>query len=83
MSTAQVPGEAERKKFVEKLNQFRCSLDASEQQMLDALVQAARQAHTQDDVAAYWFTASTGPSSDVWSVYSGTATYGGQRASGY
>ena len=83
MSTAQVPGEAERKKFVEKLNQFRGSLDASEQQMLDALVQAARQAHDQGDVAAYWFTSSRGPYADVWSVYSGTATYGGVRAGGY
>ena len=83
MSTAQVPGEAERKKFVAKLNQFRGRLDANEQQMLDALVQAARQAHAQDEVAAYWFTSSTGPSTDVWNVYSGTATYGGMRAGGY
>ena len=83
MSTSAVPGDAERKQFLEKLNQFRGSLNASEQQMLDALVQAARQAHEQHDVSVYWLTSPTAPQTSYWSAYSGTATYGGMQAGGY
>jgi hypothetical protein len=83
MATPKVPSNAARKKFIEKLNQFRGTLDADEQQMLDALVQAARQAHEQHEVSVYWLTSSTGPRTDVWNPYAGTATYSGQRAGGY
>ena len=82
MST-ESPSEAARRQFIEKLNQFRGTLEASEQQMLDALVQAARQAHEQSEVSVYWFTTAPGIQTDVWHPYAGTATYTGQRAGGY
>jgi hypothetical protein len=80
MSNPQVPSEAARKQFVAKLNQLRGTLDASEQQMLDALVQAARQAHEQNDVSVYWLStgmsgANTQPYGDTSNVWAG---YGGQ-----
>ncbi len=83
MATPKVPSDAARRKFIEKLNQFRGTLDADEQQMLDALVQAARQAHEQSEVNVYWFASSTGVRTNVWDPYAGTATYSGQRAGGY
>ena len=58
--------------------------DATEQEMLDALVQAARQAHAQGEVSVYWLSSSTPqPRTDAWSAYGGSATYTGMRAGGY
>jgi hypothetical protein len=79
MSTPEVPSEAARRKFVDKLTQFRGSLDAEEQRMLDSLVQTARQAHERGDVELYWFTAGlpgagTPPGGDptnLWAGYPG------------
>ena len=79
MSTADAPSEAARRKFVEKLNQFRGSLDPEEQRMLDAMVVEVRKAHEQGDVEVYWFTPgltapSTQPYGDttnLWSGYTG------------
>ena len=79
MSTAEVPNEAARRKFVDKLNQFRGSLEPEEQRMLDALVVEVRKAHAQGDVEVYWFSsglggASTQPLGDttnIWSGYTG------------
>ena len=80
MSTAGGPSETACRKFVDKLNQFRGSLDQDEQQMLDALVAGARKGHAQGDVEVYWFTPGlTGPgiqpggdTTNVWSGYTGT-----------
>jgi hypothetical protein len=76
MSTADTPNEAAQQKFVAKLNQFRSSLDADEQRMLDAVVTAARQAHDQGDVSVYWFTPIDGTgaqpygvTTNIWSSY--------------
>ena len=81
MATPQMPTEAEGKAFIAKLNQFRGRLNANEQQMLDALVAAARQAHEQGDVEVYWFTspgAGLSPGTlGSYGVYSGSATYSG------
>jgi hypothetical protein len=81
MASNQAPSEAQRTAFVAKLNQFRRGLDENEQQMLDALVGAARQAHEQHDVEVYWFntglsgagTQPYGSTSNVWSTYEGGA----------
>src|SRR5439155_27293148 len=81
MSTTAVPSDAARRQFVEKLHQLRGSLDASERQMLDGLVQAARQAHEQGDVGVYWLStgmsgASTqafGDTSNIWAGYGARA----------
>ena len=81
MPTQRMPSEAEGKAFITKLNRFRARLNANEQQMLDALVAAARQAHEQGDVEVYWFTSpGAGLASGAlgsYGVYSGTATYSG------
>jgi hypothetical protein len=76
MSSAPAPNEAAQRKFVAKLHQFRSSLDADEQRMLDAIVLAARQAHDQGDVNVYWFTPTDGSgmqpygvTTNVWSSY--------------
>ena len=79
MSTAEVPSEAARRKFVDKLNQFRGSLDPEEQRMLDALVVEVRKAHAQGDVEVYWFgtglggasTQPVGDTTNIWSGYTG------------
>jgi hypothetical protein len=79
MATADVPSEAARRKFVEKLNQFRGSLDQDEQRMLDAMVAGVRQAHEQGEVQVYWFTSglsgtstqSPGDTTNIWSGYTG------------
>jgi hypothetical protein len=79
MSTAEEPSEAARRKFVDKLNQFRGSLDQHEQSMLDALVAGARKGHAQGDVEVYWFssglsgagTQPVGQTTNIWSGYSG------------
>ena len=56
------PTDAQRKAFAAKLTQFRGTLDPQEAGMLDALVQAARQAHQQGEVQVYWMTgAMSGP----------------------
>jgi len=72
MSDAQIPSEAERKAFVEKLGQFRSTLPASEQRMLDAMAMAAfggAQAK-EGDVQGYgWFYGPYGP------VYTGPSFY--------
>ena len=80
MSGARTPSEAERQTFVTKLAQFRGRLNSREQQMLDELVAAGRQAHEHGDVQVYWLcgtTAVPGPASDLWTAYAGTATYTG------
>ena len=51
--------------------------------MLDALVQAARQAHEQSEVSVYWFNSAPGVQTGVFNPYAGTATYTGQRVGGY
>jgi hypothetical protein len=57
-----MPTDAQRKAFAAKLTQFRSTLDPQEAGMLDALVQAARQAHQQGEVQVYWMTgAMSGP----------------------
>ena len=79
MSTAEVPSEAARRKFVDKLNQFRGSLDQEEQRMLDAMVVEVRKAHAQGDVEVYWFssglsgagTQPVGDTTNIWSGYTG------------
>jgi hypothetical protein len=76
----EMPTEAERNGFVEKLQQFRGQLTATERPMLDALVVAACRGQEQGDVEGYWFSAPIGglTLAQVWWPYSGTATYGGQ-----
>lgn len=77
MAEQGVPSDSKRKDFVAKLNQFRGTLPADEQQMLDALVNAARQAHEQSDVSVYWFTSglsgtsmqAPGQTTNIWSGY--------------
>jgi hypothetical protein len=72
--------------FIAKLNTFRAGLDENGRQMLDALVEAARQAHEQGDVEVYWFsTASSLPNPGIlgaYGAYSGTATYTGMGTGG-
>ena len=87
MATPQQPSDAEGKAFIAKLNRFRARLSANEKQMLDALVEAARQAHSKGDVEVYWFS---GPTSGLgtgalgsYGVYSGTATYSGMSSGGW
>jgi hypothetical protein len=60
---ADIPSENERKAFVEKLAQFRSSLPASEQRMLDAMAAAAFQPRDQGDVQGYgfWTAGPVGP----------------------
>jgi hypothetical protein len=80
MSNREMPTEAERKVFVQKLYQFRGQLTATEQPMLDALIVAATGRQEQGDVEGYWFNAPIDGMTlaQVWWPYSGTATYGGQ-----
>ncbi len=76
MSAAEVPSEAARQAFKAKLRQFRDTLNASEQQMLDALVTAAVVGREPEDVAPYWFSSTLSGSSmqplggtaDVWTT---------------
>jgi hypothetical protein len=83
MSTAEVPSEGARRQFVAKLNQLRGSLEASEQQILDALVQAARQAHEPGDVGVYWLSAGMsahgtqafGDTTNIWAGYGGQGSW--------
>ena len=83
MSTPGAPNEAAQKQFVAKLTQFRSSLDADEQRMLDAMVSAVRKAHEQGDVQVYWFTSGLtgvgtqpyGATTDVWSGYPGSGAF--------
>jgi hypothetical protein len=83
MAVNEVPDETAGRALIAKLNQFRSSLSADEQQMLDALIEAARQAHEQGDVEVYWFsTASSLPTPGIlafYGPYSGTATYSGMQ----
>ena len=51
-----MPSEGQRKTFAAKLTKFRGTLDPHEAAMLDALVQAARQAHAEGTVQVYWMT---------------------------
>jgi hypothetical protein len=81
MSTAEVPSEAARQAFVAKLRQFRGTLDASEQHMLDGLVTAAVAGREPEDVELYsWAFGSTMPGSglqpdggtaDMWTTNEG------------
>jgi hypothetical protein len=83
MSTSGAPNDAAQRQFVTKLNQFRSSLDADEQQMLDAMVSAVRQAHDKGDVQVYWFSTgltatgvqAPGETTNVWSSYQGTGAF--------
>ena len=52
---AQIPNEAERKAFVEKLGQFRSSLQPREQAMLDAMAMAAFHGEEGDVQGYQWF----------------------------
>lgn len=71
------PSEAAQRQFVEKLQQFRGRLTTEEQQMLDALVNAARQPGGDDDVSSYWFSTglegsgvqAPGTTGNIWSGY--------------
>jgi hypothetical protein len=51
----QIPGEAERKAFVEKLGQFRGTLQPKEQAMLDAMAMAAFKGEESDVQGYQWF----------------------------
>ena len=62
MSTAEITGDSQRRAFLAKLSAFRRSLDGAEQEMLDALVVAAREAYARNDLQTYWFTAPGAPS---------------------
>jgi hypothetical protein len=62
-----LPDEAERKSFVEKLRQFRQSLPASEQQMLDIMAATTFAPQSQEDVHGYeWFWGIGGPAGSGW-----------------
>ena len=70
MTQQQMPGEGERKAFVEKLAQFRSTLQPGEQRMLDAMAITAFGAQEQGDVQGYtWFYGPQGP------VYTGPSFY--------
>ncbi len=83
MSTPGAPNETKQRQFVAKLNHFRAGLDAEEQQMLDAMVSAVRQAHEQGDVQVYWFTSglsgtatqAPGETTNIWSGYGNTGAF--------
>ena len=51
----QIPNEAERKAFVEKLGRFRGTLQPREQAMLDAMAMAAFHAEEGDVQGYQWF----------------------------
>ena len=80
MSISKPPTEAERKAFVEKLQQIRSWLPESQQPLLDDLVVAACGCGGDADVHGYWFNAPFEGTTlaQVWWPYVGTATYGGQ-----
>ena len=77
MSANHTPNEAETQAFIGKLNQFRGTLGAEEQQMLDALIGAGRKAHEQGDVEVYWMTSGLsgqstqgyGVTTNIWTGY--------------
>jgi hypothetical protein len=77
MSGTRMPTDADRRAFVAKLIQFRSRLNPREQQMLNELVAAGRQAHEQGDVEVYWLTDATGEggaASDVWALFTNTVS---------
>ncbi len=86
MTSDEGPNDAASKGFIAKLNRFRASLSPDKRQMLDALVEGARQAHEQGDVEVYWFTSpGAAVSASVlgsYGPYSGTASYSGMRSGG-
>jgi hypothetical protein len=49
------PTEGDRKAFLEKLGQFRCTLAPNEQRMLDSMAIAAMQPVDKGDVSGYGF----------------------------
>ena len=71
MTQQQMPGEGERKAFVEKLAQFRSTLQPTEQRMLDAMAITAFGAQEQQgDVQGYgWFYGPQG------AIYTGPTFY--------
>jgi hypothetical protein len=76
MSGTRMPTDADRRAFVAKLIQFRSRLNPREQQMLNELVAAGRQAHEQGDVEVYWLPDTTGETesaSDVWAPFTSTS----------
>ncbi len=82
MSTPGAPNEAAQRQFVAKLTQFRSTLDADEQRMLDAMVSAVRQAHEQGDVQVYWLsplsgtgTEAPGQTTNIWAGYGNTGAF--------
>lgn len=80
MSGTRMPTDADRRSFVAKLIQFRSRLNPREQQMLNELVAAGRQAHEEGDVEVYWLTdtmGETGPASDVWAPFTSTSAPAG------
>jgi hypothetical protein len=80
MSMREIPTEAQRNAFVEKLHQFRAQLTAAEQPTLDALVIAACGGREHADVEGYWFNAPLSGTTlaQVWWPYWDTATYMGE-----
>ena len=80
MIDSEMATDVERRAFVEKLQQFRARLPATERPLLDALVVAACGGGEQADVQGYWFnTPFYGTTlAQVWWPYAGTATYSGE-----
>jgi hypothetical protein len=52
---AELPTEQEFNGFVGKLREFRSTLPAGDQRMLDAMTQAAFKTEEQGDVQGYWY----------------------------
>lgn len=56
MANPHGPTTEQRQAFVQRMKQFRDSLDTDEQRMFDAVINSARKAHEQGDVQVYWMT---------------------------
>ena len=85
MSGTRMPTDADRRSFVAKLIQFRHRLNPREQQMLNELVAAGREAHELGDVEVYWLAdvlGDTGATSDVWAPYTSTMSQTGTTPTG-
>ena len=83
MADVQFPSDNERKAFLEKLGQFRNTLPASEQRMLDAMATAAFQPQNpQGDVQGYGWVPGPVPGSAMYvgpTFYQTGWTYGWQQ----
>ncbi len=56
MTDTPIPSESERRAFVVKLAEFRSTLCAAQQRMLDALVGAAVVGRGPEEIVAYWIS---------------------------